>query len=123
MRRMRLLLVCLFAPLGGCASVAKPLGVFAAVDVAAYPVVGRGTLYSTLSGRDCSMVRLEQGKSYCRPVEPPPARPVFCTRSLGAVDCWAEPDALPGNPREVADGPRELTPAQEADRTRSWPNL
>ena len=34
-------------------------------------------LYSLISGRDCSVVRLDQGKSYCRPVDPPPEPPVL----------------------------------------------
>ena len=69
------------------------------------------------------MVRLDQGKSYCRPVEPPPEPPPYCTRSLGVADCWRDPASLPDHPPEMADGPRTLTPAQEADRTRGWPSL
>ena len=80
-------------------------------------------LYSVTSGRDCSIVRLEQGKSYCRPIEPPPEAPPYCTRSLGVADCWRDPASLPNRPPELGDGPRVLTPAQEADRTRWWPNL
>jgi hypothetical protein len=78
-------------------------------------------LYSWLTGRDCSAVRLDQGKTYCRPIEPPPAPPPYCTRSLGTVNCWSDPDTVPGHPRGVADGPTGLTPAQEADRVRTWP--
>ena len=74
--------------------------------------------WSLVTGRDCSMVRLEQGKSCCRPVEPEPEAPPYCTRSLGVVDCWADPA---GKPPPVADGPPALTPAQEAHRTRRWP--
>ena len=79
--------------------------------------------YSAISGKDCSVVRLDQGKSYCRPVEPPPESQPYCTRSLGVADCWREPDRLPNRPPELTAGPRELTPLQEADRTRSWPPL
>ena len=40
-------------------------------------------IYSLATGKDCSVVRLDRGQTYCRPVEPePPAQP-FCTRSLG----------------------------------------
>jgi hypothetical protein len=77
-------------------------------------------LYSIASGRDCSIVHWEQGKNYCLPVEPPPAPPPFCSRSLGVVDCWIDPKGLPDHPREVADGPRNLTPAQDVDRTKGW---
>lgn len=80
-------------------------------------------LYSMASGKDCSIVRLDQGKSYCRPTEPPPEVGPYCTRSLGVVDCWRDPASLPDRPAEVGDGPGTLTPLQDADRTRRWPNL
>ncbi len=70
------------------------------------------------AGTTCSVVRLAQGLHACTLEEPPPPPPQFCTRSLGTVDCWSNPDALNGPPaRGVADGPRTLTPAQEYDRT------
>jgi hypothetical protein len=78
-------------------------------------------LYSLVTGRDCSVVRLDQGKTYCRPVEPEPETPTYCTRSLGSVNCWKDPDTVPGHPRGVADGPSRLTAEQEADRVRTWP--
>ena len=78
-------------------------------------------VYSLVTGRDCSLVRLDQGKSYCRPVEPPPEPPAFCTRSLGTVNCWQDANSLPGHPRGVADGPSGLTLEQEANRVRTWP--
>ena len=98
-----------------------------AANVAALPVFGRtlpDLAFSAISGRDCSMVRVEQGKTWCRDAEAPPAQPVFCTRSLGVVDCWvgAEAQPLPRR-RGVADGPAGLTAVQERNRTRSWPGL
>ncbi len=42
---------------------------------AVYSLVDRTRLF----GR-----RLDQGKTYCRPVEPEPEPPAFCTRSLGS---------------------------------------
>lgn len=86
-------------------------------------VLGRSpvdAMVSLVSGRDCSVVRLEKRQGYCRPIEPPPEEPTFCTHSLGAVNCWRDPAALPGRPTGVADGPNGLTPAQEADRTKGW---
>ncbi|MBN8891567.1 MAG: hypothetical protein BGP12_20915 [Rhodospirillales bacterium 70-18] len=110
--------------LAGCAGVTPVQGAVAAADVASVAVLGRGVgdaVYSGVTGRDCSVVRLEQGKTYCKPPEAPPARPPYCTRTLGYIECWSNPEALPGPPHEVADGPRVLTRAQEADRTRRWP--
>jgi hypothetical protein len=96
------------------------------VTVGSIAVIQRSPLdavYSAVTGRDCSIVRMEQGKSYCRPIEPPPEAPPYCTRSLGVVDCWRDPAALPDHPPEVNAGPRVLTPEQEADRTRRWPDF
>jgi len=102
-----------------------PTGVAAGAAVAggSVAVIGRtpvDALVSVVSGRDCSVVRLDRGMSYCRPEEAPPGPPPFCTRSLGRVDCWAEP--VTGR-RGVADGPAGLSAVQEAHRTRRWPAL
>jgi hypothetical protein len=98
-------------PLAGC-------------GVITIPVIHRtvpDAVYSLWTGRDCSVVRLDEGKTYCRPLEPPPEPPAFCTRSLGSVDCWLDPATVPGHPRGVADGPSGLTAEQEANRLRTWP--
>jgi hypothetical protein len=115
-------LLLLVAP--GCAETS---GAVMASGALAVPVFGRDLgdlVYSAVTGRDCSVVRLDEGKSYCKPTAPPPAPATFCTRSLGVVDCWANPDGLNGQPVQgVADGPRTLTPEQEANRTARWPHL
>ena len=104
----------------------EPWGAFAAANAASIPAFHRSIpdlLISGVSGRDCSVVHLDQGKSYCSPPEAPPDPQPYCTHSLGVVDCWVNPQALPGPPPPVADGPSTLTPAQEADRTHRWPDL
>jgi hypothetical protein len=111
--------------LAGCGvtpNLAATMGVGAVAGSVA--VIGRSpvdAVYSLVSGRDCSVVRLDQGKSYCRPVDPPPDPPAFCTRSLGVVNCWTDAGGLPDHPAPVAAGPSALTPAQEAYRVRTWP--
>ena len=88
------------------------------------PTIGRSPLdavYSLATGKDCSVVRLDGGKSYCRLQEPSPEAPAFCTRSLGVVDCWQDPASLQPLYLGVGDGPDTLTPEQEANRTRRWP--
>lgn len=74
-----------------------------------------------LTGVDCSFTRSQQGRPYCNVHEPPPERPSYCTRSLGTIDCWSNPAALPGPPREVADQVRSLTGEQERRRTQALP--
>ena len=109
--------------LTGCGPLAP---ISAGLDVASVAVMGRSpgdAVVSAISGRDCSVVHLEKSEPWGTPKEKPPEPPAFCTRSLGVPDCWADPKALPNKPREIADGPRTLTPEQEADRTKRWPAL
>jgi hypothetical protein len=119
-----IILACLL-PLAGCATtdpLAAVVGTGAIVgSVATIQRTPMDALYSWWTGRDCSVVRLDQGKTYCRSVEPEPEAPEYCTRSLGSVNCWKDPDTVPGHPRGVADGPSRLTAEQEADRLRTWP--
>ena len=95
----------------------------AALGIGSIAVIGRTPIdaaVSLVTGRDCSVVRLEKHLSYCLAEELPPEEPPFCTRSLGRVDCWKDPAALPGTPVGVADGPSGLTTAQEKNRTKGW---
>ena len=105
--------------LSGCAA-AEGLAV---ADVATVTIFGRDIVdlgTSGISGRDCSIVRLEQGKTYCAPKEQlPPALP-YCTRSLADVQCWSDPDHLSPRGRSVADQPA-LTPEQEKQVAARWP--
>jgi hypothetical protein len=111
--------------LAGCGATPEQLLTgFGGAGIASIAIIHRSpfdAVYSIVSGRDCSIVRLDRDESYCRPVDPPPEPPRYCTRSLGVVDCWADPTDVPGQRRGVADGPRMLTSEQEAYRTRTWP--
>jgi hypothetical protein len=122
---MKKFLLLSFLPLAGCGmsdNLMAIVGVGANVaSIAAIQRSPADAVYSWWTGRDCSVVRLDEGKTYCRPVEPEPEPPVFCTRSLGSVDCWRDPASMPGHPRGVADGPAGLTAEQERNRTRTWP--
>ncbi len=111
-------------PLAGCDTAS--LAVAGAASVASITLVGRGVpdiLVSGLSGRDCSIVRLDRGLSYCAPELAAPGPPPYCTPSLGRVDCWVTPPASIPMQRGVVDGPVSLTPAQEANRTAWWPGI
>ena len=120
---MRIIAILLL--LAGCGATPEQIvtGV-AGLGIGSIAVIQRSpfdALYSVVSGRDCSIVRWDAGKSYCRPIEPPPEPQPYCTRSLGVVDCWLDPSRLANREPEVAAGPQALTPEQEANRTRSWP--
>jgi hypothetical protein len=98
-----------------------PLAAGLGVEVAIFHRTVPDLIYSGISGRDCSLVRLDRGESYCRPVAPPLPPQPYCTRSLAGVDCWAHPELMPNLPRQVAQGPHELTPEQERIRVARWP--
>ncbi|MCX7931017.1 MAG: hypothetical protein N2588_00540 [Rhodovarius sp.] len=88
-----------------------------AVHVASLTLTGRAVpdlAVSALTGRDCSLARLDRHLPYCgRAPDATPPPPPFCTRSLGTVDCWAEgpPPASPAY-RGVADGPSPAGPGR-----------
>ena len=121
--RATLLTLTLVLAAGVAACSPEPWGALAGADVVSIAVFGRsiGDLgVSALSGRDCSLVRLDRGQTYCAPRDGPPAPGSFCTRSIGAVDCWADPANLPGQYRRIGDTPPP-TPAQDRHRTAPWP--
>ena len=120
---MRSMLLMLLVGLSGCAHWVEPTGALAAADIASVVVFGRGIAdigISAISGRDCSIVRLDRGLTYCAARDTAPDPGPFCTRSLGVVDCWSNPEALPMPQRQVADGPAP-TMAQEQYRHARWP--
>ena len=108
------------------AACSDPAGVTAGVMVAegaSVAVFGRGIVdigVSAVTGRDCSIVRLDRGQTYCAPRYLAPEEPAFCTRSLGVVDCWADPANLPPGARSVADTPAP-TREQSDYRAARWP--
>lgn len=111
--------------LTGCHLASAAVPPLLGVEVASIMLFQRGLVdiaVSTVSGQDCSLVRLDRGLSYCRPPDSPPPPVLFCTRSLGVPDCWANPEALTGGTTPIADS-RPPSPAQEAYRTRGWPGF
>lgn len=120
---MRRVLWLLIAVLPGCAGWAEPTGALLAAEAASVVVFGRGIVdigVSAVSGRDCSIVRLDRGLTYCAAPDGPEQASAFCTRSLGVVDCWADPALLPVPRQGVADSPI-ATPAQQRYRAARWP--
>lgn len=111
------LLAVALLPLAGCV---VPAPYSAAAGTASLPLSGRTITDMAVSlavGADCSLVRLDSGKPYCMR-EPPPVPPPVCTRTLGTVECWTNPEAFGAPVTGVADGPSTLTPGQEKHRMR-----
>ena len=110
----------------GCTGLAgcgwEPPGALLAADAASVVVFGRsiGDLgYSAISGRDCSVVRLDKGQTYCAP-QADPVRTAYCTRTLAAVDCWSGPALGAVNRPGVGDTPPP-TQAQLRFQASRWP--
>jgi hypothetical protein len=120
MHRTHLLLLLLLLGLPAC----EPAGLaVASAEGASVAVLGRGMVdigVSAVTGKDCSIVRLDKGQTYCAPREHLPSAPPFCTQTLGTVQCWANPEVFGVEPHELAD-----TPATTADQARNiaarWP--
>jgi hypothetical protein len=111
--------------LAGCQPLVPPLVTIGALDLANIATFHRSgfDLYISLKrGRDCSVVHIEKGEPYCKRPEPEPASQTFCTRTLGLVECFADPATLADHPNPLGDAPTALTAAQEQDRTARWPN-
>lgn len=110
--------------LAGCDPASQVLGLGAAgASIAIFHRTPVDMVYSAVTGKNCSVVRLDRNESYCKPPETQPPPQPYCTRSLGTVDCWARPYAMRNLGPQVADGPRTLTPLQLRDGTGGWFNL
>ena len=121
---MKIVLILVLLPLAGCGvidNLTATVGV--ALTAGSVAVIHRtpvDAVYSLATDRDCSGVRLDEGKSYCRHEEPAPEPAAFCTRALAGVDCGRDPSKLAGQYRGVADAPA-MTPEQQANRVPHWP--
>jgi hypothetical protein len=121
-RAAALLVLPVLATLCGCVpATVIPVTAALGADVAIFHRTLPDTIYSAITGRNCSLVRLDRGETYCKPVEPPVPPQPYCTRTLASVTCWADPAAMPGIPTQIAQGPTALTPEQDRARLARWP--
>ncbi|MEQ8710366.1 MAG: hypothetical protein RIC36_15360 [Rhodospirillales bacterium] len=93
--------------LGGCAglSLAGLAGTAEVASVVNTDKTLTDHVASSLTGRDCSTIKVKTRNQYCiDPNSIPPApEPVYCYRSLGDITCYREP-----NP--YADGATAVVP-------------
>lgn len=69
-----------------------PLLLVAAAGCAADTVEAIDAEVSGIVEKDCRVAYLFRGRRYCRQPEEPEAPPLYCFRTLGGVDCYAEED-------------------------------
>ncbi|MBM09293.1 MAG: hypothetical protein CMF69_06925 [Magnetovibrio sp.] len=60
-------------------------------------------LVSYTSGKDCSAVRVEKGKRYCKEDEPIIKPQVYCYSTLGRANCYEMPDPYANGQRETGN--------------------
>ena len=120
--RTLLVLACLVliaGPLGGCVAAAAVAG----ADAATVAVFGRDIVdigVSAVTGRDCSVVRLDRRQDYCAPREHAPLAEPYCSRTLADVQCWSNPEDFTVLPRQIVDTP-PITSEQRRQITSGWP--
>ena len=110
--------------LSGCTGPGAAAGIAIGANVLALTTIHRtipDAVISLVSGKDCSMARLDENKSYCREPYPLPPPPPYCTQTLGEVECWRDPQDMPDLPPQVAEGAQTLSPLQLRNRNRRWP--
>ena len=97
------LLAALLSATAGCTMVAETV-----VGSVAVAVVDR--VVSSYAGKECRVADLITTGTICKTAARSVAAPVYCYRTLGGVDCYAEPDpfaapSLPGLERPPAAPP------------------
>ena len=97
--------------LGATVSCGAPLTMSGAPGVAQVDVLSVvGTdktmfdhIVSYASGKDCSAVRVEKGKRYCKEDEPIIKPQVYCYSTLGRASCYEVPDPYANGQRETGN--------------------
>ena len=84
-------LIAVFVLLAGCSSVPPVAIVDGATVVGSQKTLGDHFI-SYVSGKDCSTVRRNLGRTYCVEDEPNPVSRVFCYPTIGKITCYDKPD-------------------------------
>ncbi len=83
----------------------KSAGQLAILDVGVIMATGKtlsDQVVSYQTGKDCSTVRVEQGRTYCREDEPNPVMSTKnCQRTLGDVTCYVADDSSSQTPQNT----------------------
>jgi len=63
---------------------------------------------SFASGKNCSTIRSNTGRTYCEEDEPNPTPKVWCYRTIGKAVCYDRPDPYQGNQRKMGENDHNL---------------
>jgi len=88
--------------LGGC-GIATPYAMVDGTFVSTFDKTMEDTVVSLVSGKNCSTVRSDNGRSYCVEDEPNPSPTVYCYRTIANVTCYDRPDPHNGRQQRLGD--------------------
>ncbi|NQU55812.1 MAG: hypothetical protein HQ513_01165 [Rhodospirillales bacterium] len=94
--------------LGACTSLYPPISAVEGVSAVGTGKTLSDHVVSYASGKDCSTVRSNSGRTYCRENEPNPVAKVWCYRTLGKPVCYDRSDPYDGNQRKMGDNDHNL---------------
>lgn len=77
--------------LAGC-SVVPPVAIIDGATVVGSQKTLGDHFISYVSGKNCSTVRRNLGRTYCEEDEPNPVPRVFCYPTIGKITCYDKPD-------------------------------
>ncbi|MBT4933692.1 MAG: hypothetical protein HOL66_08400 [Rhodospirillaceae bacterium] len=97
--------------LGACTSLFSPISAVEGVSAVSTGKTFSDHIVSYASGKDCSTVRTNNGRTYCQENEPNPKPKVWCYRTIGKPVCYDRPDPYQGNQRKMGDNDHNLDTA------------
>ncbi|MGY9002301.1 MAG: hypothetical protein ACKVG9_00660 [Rhodospirillales bacterium] len=71
---------------------------------------------SVVSGKNCSTIRTNQGRTYCEEDEKNPEPKVHCYRTIGEVTCYDKPDPHANGHQKVDEAEYNLLGRKNAER-------
>ncbi len=89
--------------LGACSSALTPYAMVNGAFLMATDKTMEDHVVSLASGKNCSTVRADTGRSYCEEDELNPSPAVYCYRTLGSVTCYDRPDPHNGRHQRLGE--------------------
>lgn len=94
--------------LGACSALYTPIAAVEGISAVGTGKTFSDQVVSYASGKNCSTVRSNSGRTYCEENEPNPTAKVWCYRTLGKPVCYDRPDPYQGNQRRMGDNDHNL---------------